>query len=88
MKEKTRAFRLNPEDDKLVEHFLKENPVFDFSTLVRTALFAFMKDPKLKIHRLSIDETLEKSFVEDREELDNLAGHAPIKRSRVAGSKG
>lgn len=46
---KTRAIRLNDSDDKLITEFLISNPVFDFSTLARTAILSFIRDPKLSI---------------------------------------
>lgn len=46
---KIRAIRLSKEQEKLIEEFLKANPFFDFSTLARTALMAFIENPTLKI---------------------------------------
>ena len=44
---KTRAIRFSDKEDRLIEEFLAKNTFFDFSTLARTAILAFMKEPNL-----------------------------------------
>lgn len=46
---KVRAVRLSPAEEKQVQEFLKRNPIFDFSTLARTALMRFVKQPNMEI---------------------------------------
>ena len=46
---KTRAIRLSDKDEKLIQEFLEANPFFDFSSLARTAIVSFIKEPKLHI---------------------------------------
>lgn len=46
---KVRGLRLTPEEDLLVESFLNANPIFDFTTLTRAALRAFVANPSLSI---------------------------------------
>lgn len=46
---KTRAIRLSQPEDKIIEEFLKKNPFFDFSSLARTAIFAFVERPQLNL---------------------------------------
>jgi len=80
-----KAFRLPSADNEAIERFLKGNPVFDFSTLARTALLLFIQNPQMELKRVSIEETLRKSFKEDKDELDGLAGEShPRKRSSKA----
>ncbi len=45
----TRTVRFKKEEADLIGRFLKENPIFDFSSLARTALLEFIKNPILKI---------------------------------------
>ena len=47
---KTRAIRLSDQDEKRIEEFLRNNPLFDFSSLARLAILGFIKDPKLTIY--------------------------------------
>jgi hypothetical protein len=46
---KTRAIRFSENEDKKIEEFLEKNSFFDFSTLARIAILAFLKDPKITI---------------------------------------
>ncbi len=46
---KTRAIRLSVEEDRVIEEFLKKNTFFDFSSLARTAIRAFVENPHLTI---------------------------------------
>jgi hypothetical protein len=50
---KTRAIRISTQEDQLIEEFLKKNPVFDFSTLARTAIIQFIQEPNLKLNSVS-----------------------------------
>jgi hypothetical protein len=47
---KTRAIRLSDQDERQIEEFLRNNPLFDFSSLARMAILGFIKDPKVTIH--------------------------------------
>ncbi len=55
---KVRGLRLTPEEDLLVEIFLEANPIFDFTTLTRAALRAFVANPSLAITPVSL-QTIE-----------------------------
>lgn len=50
---KTRAIRFSQAEDKKIEEFLASNPIFDFSTLARAAILAFIEEPKLKLTAIS-----------------------------------
>ncbi|OQW48551.1 MAG: hypothetical protein A4S09_13700 [Proteobacteria bacterium SG_bin7] len=47
---KTRAIRFSTAEEAQIEEFLKNNPLFDFSSLARMAILGFIKDPKITIH--------------------------------------
>lgn len=44
-----KAIRLSEEDERLVQEFLERNPIFDFSSLTRTALLTFIENPRLDL---------------------------------------
>ena len=44
-----RTVRLNQDELKRIDEFLKQNPVFDFSRLVRHALDQFLENPAMTI---------------------------------------
>lgn len=46
---KTKAIRLSDGEEKLIEEFLRINPIFEFSSLARTAILSFIQDPKMRI---------------------------------------
>jgi len=46
---KTRAIRFTVEEDNIIKTFLKKNTFFDFSSMARTAIRAFIENPHLKI---------------------------------------
>jgi len=46
---RTRAIRLSDKEEQLIVSFLRQNPVFDFSSLARTALLSFIRRPQIKI---------------------------------------
>jgi hypothetical protein len=50
---KVRGLRLTPEEEVLVDSFLEANPIFDFTTLARAALRAFVSNPQLVINPVS-----------------------------------
>ncbi len=54
---KIKAIRLTEKQDKVVEEFLQQNPLFDFSTLVRTALMSFIENPTLKLKSIKIPKS-------------------------------
>jgi len=45
----TRTVRFKKQELKTIEQFLVENPIFDFSTLVRTALSSFIENPQINL---------------------------------------
>lgn len=45
----TKAVRFSVEDEKLINEFLKKNPMFDFSMLARTAILQFIENPEVKL---------------------------------------
>jgi hypothetical protein len=49
----TKAIRLNPSDDALITEFLNANPFFDFSSLARTAILSFIRQPTISITPIS-----------------------------------
>lgn len=52
-KKATKAVRFSKEDEKLIQEFLKRNPMFDFSTMARVAIISFIKKPKIKLAGVS-----------------------------------
>lgn len=48
----TRTIRFNNVDIRDIDRFLKENKVFDFSTLARTAIRKFIENPNIEIKGL------------------------------------
>lgn len=52
----TRTVRIKKTDIKRIDEFLRNNPVFDFSSLVRIAIEQFMRNPNLKIKPLNDDQ--------------------------------
>lgn len=49
MERVSRTVRFSKHEDDLIEEFLRENPFFDFSTLVRVSVQSFIKEPSLSI---------------------------------------
>ena len=45
----SRTVRFKPEESELIEEFLTKNPIFDFSSLTRTAILKFIHDPQLVV---------------------------------------
>lgn len=45
----TKAIRLSRDELQAIEEFLEENSFFDFSSLARTAILAFIKEPSVSI---------------------------------------
>ena len=48
----TRTIRFNDEDLRDIDRFLKQNKIFDFSTLARTAIRNFIENPNIEIKGL------------------------------------
>jgi hypothetical protein len=46
---KTRAIRFSEREEEQIEEFLRANPIFDFSSLARTAIIAFIRRPNLAL---------------------------------------
>jgi hypothetical protein len=44
---KIRTVRFTSQEDAVIDAFLKKNPIFDFSTLTKTAIFRFVEKPEL-----------------------------------------
>ena len=49
----TRTVRFKRSDLERIERFLEENPIFDFSSLVRLSVESFMKQPKVLLKPVS-----------------------------------
>jgi len=49
----TKALRLSQEEWQLISSFLRDNPVFDFSSLARTAIREFIHNPKLTLNAVN-----------------------------------
>lgn len=45
----SKGVRLSKEEAKMVDDFLRKNPFFDFSTLVRASLRQFLENPNINI---------------------------------------
>jgi hypothetical protein len=50
---KAKTVRFSEEDEKLINEFLLENTIFDFSLLARTAILNFIENPEMKIKPVS-----------------------------------
>jgi hypothetical protein len=46
---KTRAIRFSTKEDQQIDAFLKANPIFDFSTLAKTAIMQFLAKPQITL---------------------------------------
>ncbi len=46
---KVRAVRLSDKESELIQKFLSQNPIFDFSSLARTAILKFIANPEIKL---------------------------------------
>jgi len=45
----TKAIRLTSKEDAQINEFLETNPFFDFSSLARTAILGFIRQPTVAI---------------------------------------
>ena len=54
---KTRAIRFSEAEDKRIDEFLKRNPIFDFSTLAKTAINRFVENPELTLRAVKTDKS-------------------------------
>ena len=59
---KTRAIRFSEKEEKLINEFLKKNPFFDFSSLARTSILAFIQNPKLEIKPIKAPKAREETI--------------------------
>lgn len=50
-----RTIRFSKEELERIDEFLKQNPVFDFSRLVRHAIDQFLENPIMKIRAVKKD---------------------------------
>lgn len=46
---KVRGVRFSESEEQLIEEFLRRNSVFDFSTLAKVAILAFIKNPEVQL---------------------------------------
>jgi hypothetical protein len=46
---RTRAIRLSDQEEEQIQEFLRQNPIFDFSSLARTAILSFIQKPSLDL---------------------------------------
>ncbi len=46
---KVKAVRLSEKESELIQKFLSQNPIFDFSSLARTAILKFITNPEIKL---------------------------------------
>lgn len=60
---KVRGIRFNEKEDSLVEEFLKENPVIDFTTLAKIAILEFVKKPQITLKPVIRNEKRESKNV-------------------------
>ena len=56
MSDIVKALRMPKKDWEQIERFLSLNPFFDFSTLARTAISEFIKNPKLDLKGVGVSE--------------------------------
>ena len=56
MSDVNKAVRFSKTDWKLVSSFLDQNSFFDFSSLARTAVLQFIKNPKLELKAVTQSE--------------------------------
>jgi hypothetical protein len=54
MQKHLKALRLSHSEMKQIELFLKQNPMFDFSSLARTAIQEFIRNPRVTIVPLKV----------------------------------
>jgi hypothetical protein len=47
---KVRGVRFSTAEERLIEEFLKKNPLLDFSTLAKVSILAFVKNPHLELN--------------------------------------
>lgn len=57
MNDITKALRFSHKEWEAIAQFLKQNPFFDFSSLARTAIHEFVRNPKLVIKGIEEPET-------------------------------
>lgn len=60
---KVRGIRFNEKEDSLVEEFLKENPLIDFTTLAKIAILEFVKKPQITLKPVVRNEKKESKYV-------------------------
>lgn len=51
-KSTSRAVRFDKDELKDIDQFLSRNPIFDFSSLARAAIRAFIENPEIKINKV------------------------------------
>lgn len=60
---KVRGIRFNDKEESLVEEFLKENPLIDFTTLAKIAILEFVKKPQITLKAVVRNEKKESKYV-------------------------
>jgi hypothetical protein len=53
----SRTIRFKSDDIAFIAEFLEKNPLFDFSSLTRTALMQFIKNPSVQITAVNPSKT-------------------------------
>jgi len=54
----TRTIRFNDEDIRDIDKFLKQNSIFDFSTLARIAIRRFIENPMVEVKGINEPSTV------------------------------
>lgn len=49
---RVRGVRFTDQEEALIDDFLKNNPMLDFSMMVKLAVFDFIKNPRLKLNAI------------------------------------
>jgi hypothetical protein len=60
----SRTLRLRPTEAELVDAFLSQNSLLDFSTLARVAILQFIKNPRVDLVAVSVDRTVQTKITE------------------------
>ncbi len=66
----TRTIRFNETDLRDIDRFLKQNPIFDFSTLARVAIRQFIENPSVAVRGLGATENISKKAAKRSKEVE------------------
>jgi hypothetical protein len=61
----SRTIRFKVQEVKLIEEFLEKNPFFDFSSLTRTAVNEFIRNPNLLIQGIDLPKSEKPNFAQE-----------------------